>query len=108
YDAGQSSALIYTGKAAMQVMGSWDFSTISTADPAFIKGSKLGWTTFPTVSGGTGDPSNIVGNPANYFSVTKASSDAAKTTAQKYLKEGVMDDAYVNDLLKNGNVPPVI
>src|SRR5207237_5848311 len=71
-------------------------------------GSKLGWTTSPTVSGGTGDPSNIVGNPANYFSVTKASSDAAKTTAQKYLKEGVMDDAYVNDLLKNGNVPPVI
>src|SRR3954447_3722547 len=108
YDAGQSSALLYTGKAAMQLMGSWDYSTIQAAQPDFVKSGKLGWTTFPTVSGGKGDPADIAGNPANYFSVTKAASAAQKAGAEKYLKDGVLDGPYVDDLLKNGNVPPVV
>jgi raffinose/stachyose/melibiose transport system substrate-binding protein len=108
YDAGQSSALLYTGKAAMQLMGSWDFATIQTADAAFIKNNNLGWTTFPTVSGGAGAPDDIVGNPANFFSVTAGSSAAAKATAEKYLKDGVNSDSYINSLLQAGNVPPVV
>lgn len=108
YDAGQSSALLYTGKAAMQLMGSWDFATIQAAQPDFVKSGKLGWTTFPTVSGGKGDPADIAGNPANYFSVTKSSTAAQKAAAEKYLKDGVLDGPYIDDLLKNGNVPPVV
>jgi raffinose/stachyose/melibiose transport system substrate-binding protein len=108
YDAGQSSALLYTGRAAMQLMGSWDYAVIQGANAGFIKSGKLGWTNFPSVSGGQGDPSDIVGNPANFFSVTKSSSAAEKSAAAKYLKDGVMDTAYVDDLLKNGNVPPVL
>src|SRR4051794_3618164 len=108
YDAGQSSALLYTGKAAMQLMGSWDYSTIQAAQPEFVKSGKLGWTSFPTVSGGKGDPADIAGNPANYFSVTKAASAAQKASAERYLKDGVLDGPYVDDLLKNGNVPPVV
>jgi raffinose/stachyose/melibiose transport system substrate-binding protein len=107
YDAGQASALLYSGKAAMQLMGSWDFATIKAANPGFITAGKLGWTTFPTVAGGAGDPTDIVGNPANYFSVTSASSAAAKQSATKYLSTEVSSDTYVDDLLKNGNVPPV-
>ena len=108
YDAGQSSAPLYTGKAAMQLMGSWDFATIQTADAAFIKNGSLGWTTFPTITGGAGAPTDIVGNPANFFSVTASSSATAKATAVKYLKDGVMNDAYVNSLLQAGSVPPVV
>ncbi len=107
YDAGQSSALLYTGKAAMQLMGSWDYAVIQAAQSDFVKSGKLAWTNFPTVTGGQGDPADIVGNPANYFSVTKSSTAVEKASAEKYLKDGVMDGAYVDDLLKNGNVPPV-
>jgi raffinose/stachyose/melibiose transport system substrate-binding protein len=107
YDAGESSALLYTGRAAMQVMGSWDFASIQGADPAFITGGKLGWTTFPTVPGGTGNPADIVGNPANFFSVTTAASATAQKAAQNYLSNEVTSAAYVQNLLQNGNVPPV-
>lgn len=107
YDAGESSALLYTGRAAMQLMGSWDFASIQTADPAFIAGGKLGWTTFPTVPGGTGNPADIVGNPANFFSVTTAASAAAQKTAQDYLGNEVTSAGYVQNLLQSGNVPPV-
>lgn len=107
YDAGESSALLYTGRAAMQVMGSWDFASITGADPAFTAGNKLGWTTFPTVPGGTGNPADIVGNPANYFSVTTQASAGAQKAAQDYLRSEVTSDVYVKNLLQNGNVPPV-
>jgi raffinose/stachyose/melibiose transport system substrate-binding protein len=104
---GASSALLYTGRAAMQVMGSWDFASITGADPAFTAGNKLGWTTFPTVPDGTGNPDDIVGNLANYFSVTTEASAGAQKAAQDYLSSEVTSDGYVKNLLQNGNVPPV-
>ena len=107
YDAGESSALLYTGRSAMQLMGSWDFASIAAANPAFIAGNKLGWTTFPAVPGGTGNPADIVGNPANYFSVTTGASASAQKAAQDYLSNEVTSAGYVKNLLQNGNVPPV-
>jgi raffinose/stachyose/melibiose transport system substrate-binding protein len=106
YDAGASSALLYTGRAAMQLMGSWDFASIQTDDPAFIAGGNLGWTTFPAVPGGTGNPADIVGNPANFFSVTTAASAGAQKAAQDYLGNEVASAGYVQNLLQSGNVPP--
>jgi raffinose/stachyose/melibiose transport system substrate-binding protein len=107
YDSGASSALLYTGKAAMQVMGSWDYAAMLTADPAFIAGNKLGWTTFPAVPGGTGNPADIVGNPANFFSITTAASASAQKAAGDYLNSEVTSAGYVKNLLQAGNVPPV-
>lgn len=107
YDAGASSALLYTGRAAMQLMGSWDYADIQIADPAFIAGGKLGWTTFPTVPGGKGNPADIVGNPANFFSVTTAAPARAQNTAQDYLGHELTSAGYVQNLLQTGNVPPV-
>jgi raffinose/stachyose/melibiose transport system substrate-binding protein len=104
-DSNADTALLYTGRAAMYLMGSWAFPTIKQADPDFL--SKLGYTTFPTVAGGKGAPTDIVGNPANYWSISATASDAQKQAAVKYLREGVMSDTYVNDLLAGGSVPPV-
>jgi raffinose/stachyose/melibiose transport system substrate-binding protein len=73
YDTGQASALLYTGKAAMHLMGTWDFGTITNDDPTFIKQGKLGWFPFPAVEGGSGDPSNLTGVPCNYYSIAKTS-----------------------------------
>ncbi|WP_236788859.1 extracellular solute-binding protein [Amycolatopsis sp. GM8] len=106
-DSNADTALLFTGKAAMYLMGSWAFPTIKQADPDFISGDKLGYVTFPTVTGGKGAPDDIVGNPANYWSVSAGASDQQKQAAVDYLRTGVMNDSYVDSLLANGSVPPV-
>ncbi|WP_431929795.1 extracellular solute-binding protein [Amycolatopsis tucumanensis] len=106
-DSNADTALLFTGKAAMYLMGSWAFPTIKQADPEFISSGKLGWTTFPTVSGGKGDPANIVGNPANYWSVSATASEEQKQSALRYLREDLMNDSYVDSLLAGGSVPPL-
>lgn len=105
-DSNADLALLYTGKAAMYLMGSWAFPTIKKADPDFAA-DKLGYTGFPAVPGGKGDPADVAGNPANFWSVSAQASDAQKQAALKYLREGVMNDAYVDTLLSGGSVPPV-
>jgi raffinose/stachyose/melibiose transport system substrate-binding protein len=104
YDTGQASALLYTGKAAMQVQGGWNYATILKAAPDFIKQGKLGWVAFPALAGGAGDPANIAGNPSNYYSLTSASK--AKDTAKEYLKT-MWTDEYIDGELKSGAVPPL-
>jgi len=105
-DSNADLALLYTGKAAMYLMGSWAFPTIKEAAPEFASG-KLGYTGFPAVPGGKGNPADIVGNPANFWSVSARATGAQKQAAVKYLREGVMNDTYVDALLAGGSVPPV-
>jgi raffinose/stachyose/melibiose transport system substrate-binding protein len=106
-DSNADTALLYTGKAAMYLMGSWAFPTIKEADPEFVSGGHLGYTTFPAVPGGKGAAEDIVGNPANYWSISAQANDQQKQAALNYLKTGVMNDAYVDSLLSGGSVPPV-
>ncbi|MCX5059700.1 MULTISPECIES: ABC transporter substrate-binding protein [unclassified Streptomyces] len=106
-DTGQAEAQLYTGKAAMILQGSWAYGTMATGSPKFVSAGNLGWSGFPAVSGGKGDASNIVGNTANFFSVSAQASAKEKKTAVAYLKDGVYNDTYIDSLLKNGDVPPV-
>lgn len=106
-DTGQAEAQLYTGKAAMILQGSWGYGTINTGSPKFVSEGNLGWTGFPAVAGGKGDATDIVGNPANFFSVSAQASAKEKKTAVSYLKDGVYNDTYIDNLLKNGDVPPV-
>ncbi|WP_027943328.1 extracellular solute-binding protein [Amycolatopsis taiwanensis] len=105
-DSNADTALLFTGKAAMYLMGSWAFPTVKQADPQFAA-NKLGYTTFPTVSGGVGDPKDIVGNPANFWSIAAHAGDEQKKAAVQYLKDGLMNNSYVDSLLASGSVPPV-
>lgn len=100
YGAGGTSTLLAKGKAAMELMGSWEYATQSTADPDFAKNG-LGYVAFPTIPGGLGNPADIVGNPTNYISMTTA---AAKTTAANFLQT-TYSDSYVEGLVKLGEVP---
>ncbi|MER5198620.1 extracellular solute-binding protein [Streptomyces sp. NPDC002755] len=104
YDQGASTALVYTGKAAMEVMGTWEYANFVKAAPDFVK-TDLGYTVFPTLPGGTGDPDSIVGNPSNFLSLNSASTH--KTEALKYLKDYVLNDSQVDAYLAAGSVPPV-
>jgi raffinose/stachyose/melibiose transport system substrate-binding protein len=105
-DSNADVALLYTGKAAMMLQGAWVMTTFKQQAADFAK-SGLGYTTFPAVSGGKGDPSDIVGNPSGYFSVSSAASKAQQASAIKYLTDGVFDKGYVDRMVKSGQVPPI-
>jgi len=105
YDTGQATALLFTGQAAMHLMGGWDYANTLANAPDFINSGDLGWVHFPAVDGGEGDPANIAGNPSNFYSVN-ADSDA-KETVLDYLQNEVMSEEYIESLLEGGAVPPV-
>lgn len=106
-DSNADQALLYTGKAAMIVQGNWIYQSMKTDAPKFLKAGKLGYTTFPTVSGGRGNAKNIVGNPANFWSISTKATKSQKKTAKEYLKSGLLDTSYIKDVIKSGAVPPV-
>ncbi|MFJ2708984.1 extracellular solute-binding protein [Streptomyces sp. NPDC087428] len=101
YGNGGAPTLLNKGKAAMHLMGSWEYSTQLGKAPEFAR-KDLGWTAFPTVAGGVGDAADVVGNPTNYWSVNTRTKhkDAAiaflKTTAAK---------SYSKALVDNGDIP---
>lgn len=104
WDGAGASTLIAQGKAAMHLMGSWEYTNQVTDQPEYAKKDQ-GFTDFPTVEGGAGDPKAIVGNPTNYFSVTKDSKHV--DAAIEYLKQEMSSDAYVDKWLEMGDVPAV-
>ena len=104
-DTNQDVALLYTGKAGMMLQGNWNFSTIQTNKPDFIT-SSLGWFPFPTVDGGTGNPSNVYGNPCNFNSISSTAKSPKNAVA--YLKNAVLSDAQVKGYVGVGDVPPVV
>lgn len=106
-DANADQALLYTGRAAMLLQGSWIYSSMKADAPDKIEDGTVGYTTFPTLPGGAGDPTNIVGNPSNYWSIAASSSPKAQETALEYLNDIVFDTKYSDFLLDGGGVPPV-
>ncbi|AXK34903.1 extracellular solute-binding protein [Streptomyces armeniacus] len=101
YDSGGAPALFAQGKAAMHLMGSWEYPTQLGKHPEFAE-KDLGWAVFPTVTGGTGDPRNVVGNPTNYWSVH--ANVGNKDAAIAFLTE-MASDRYAKALIANGDVP---
>ncbi|WP_031086074.1 extracellular solute-binding protein [Streptomyces sp. NRRL WC-3549] len=101
YGNGGAPTLLNKGKAAMHLMGSWEYSTQLGKAPEFAE-KDLGWTTFPTVDGGVGDPANIVGNPTNYWSVNSRTKH--KDAAIEFLKT-MASKEYAQALVDNGDVP---
>ncbi|MFC5666759.1 ABC transporter substrate-binding protein [Kitasatospora misakiensis] len=98
---GGSPALVAKGKAAFELMGSWYYSTQQNADPEFAK-SGLGYTGFPTLSGGKGDPAAVVGNTNNFYSVLKKTKHPEAAAA--FLKLMYSDD-FVKAQLGIGALP---
>jgi raffinose/stachyose/melibiose transport system substrate-binding protein len=105
-DSSADAALLYTGKAAMLLQGTWVNSTFRAQAPEFAENS-LGYATFPAVDGGTGDVANIVGNPTSYFSVSADASAEQQEQAIAYLKDGLWDESFVDRLITANQVPPL-
>jgi raffinose/stachyose/melibiose transport system substrate-binding protein len=106
-DSNADQALLYTGKAAMMLHGSWTYQSMKTDGGDFVTGDHLGWMNFPAVDGGKGDPSDTVGNPGQYLSISAKASDEQKNIAKKFFQTGVLDDAEVKGWIDTGAVPIV-
>jgi raffinose/stachyose/melibiose transport system substrate-binding protein len=102
-DSGQSRTLLYTGKAAMILMGSWFISTVTGENKDFI--SKVGSFPFPAIEGGKGDPNSVVGTVGdNFYSVAASSKNIPEAfKAATYL----IDDAAVAKRSEAGKIPPL-
>lgn len=98
---GGSPALLASGKAGFELMGSWEYSTEQQADPKFAA-SGLGYTSFPTVPGGQGDPKDLVGNTNNFYSVMK--NTRYPDAVAKFLQLQYSDE-FVKAQLGIGNLP---
>lgn len=105
YDTGEATQLVYTGEAAMHLMGSWDYGRYVSDAPEFLQAGKLGWFAFPEVDGGNGDPATVAGNPSTYYSITEASDSTVAALA--FFNDTLMSDYHVEKLIGLGQVPPV-
>jgi xylobiose transport system substrate-binding protein len=101
YTDGGSVALVAQSKAAFELMGSWYYSQQQQDNPDFAK-SGLGYSSFPTVDGGKGDPTDIVGNTNNYYSVLKKTKYA--DAIAQFLKLQYSDE-FVKAHMAIGNLP---
>jgi raffinose/stachyose/melibiose transport system substrate-binding protein len=105
-DTGGGDALVYSGKAAMQLMGSWDISQMMGEDSSFVNGQSLGMAPFPTVPGGTGNPADLDGNTANYAAVASHASTAQKQAAEGFLQQ-LSTTSYAKASAGAGEVPVI-
>lgn len=104
-DTNEDAQLVYSGKAAMQLMGTWGFGDFVSDASDFVKKGHLGWFGFPRVKHGKGDPKNVVGNPTTFYCISSAS-DARKQSAT-YLDDALTSDSKVDGLIDMGLAPPI-
>ena len=92
--APQAAGQFGDGKAALQVMGNWFVNTQRTqsANQQGIPEADLGWLPFPQVSGGRGDPGEVVGG-VNGFLVTRDAPPEAADFLRFYTSPAIMREA---------------
>jgi len=105
-DSNADTALLYTGKAAMLLHGGWAYGSMKSAQPKFVA-SDLAFGPFPSIPGGTGDPKDVAGNPANYWSISAKASSQEQDVAKGWLLNGMFTDATIDAFVKSGGVPVV-
>ena len=106
-DQNEDARMLADGQAAMVLQGSWTYSRMLEDHPGFAESGDFGFTTFPAVEGREGDPANLVGNPANFWSVSESASEESQEAATDYLSEQLFNDEYVDQMLSTGNLPPL-
>jgi raffinose/stachyose/melibiose transport system substrate-binding protein len=104
-DSNADQALLYTGKAAMMLHGSWSYGIQKANGGNFVQSGGLGWMNFPPIEGGKGDPSNTVGNPGQYLSISSKATSAQQDIAKKFFSTTLVDDDEKAGWVKSGGVP---
>ena len=104
-DSNADQALLYTGRAAMMLHGSWSYGIQVANGKNFVPSGGLGWMNFPSIEGGTGDPGDTVGNPGQYLSISSKASAGEKETAKKFFKTAVLSAEENKQWIDTGQVP---
>ena len=97
------STVFAQGDAAMHLMGSWEYPNQLTNQPEFAE-NDLAYTTFPVIEGGAGDPTAVVGNPTNYWSINAQVEGERLDAAIEFLRLMASED-YARALIENGDIP---
>ncbi len=105
-DSDADQALLYTGKAAMMLHGTWSYGIQKNDGKDFVSSGGLGYMNFPPVDGGKGDPSNTVGNPAQYLSIYSKASPEQKEIAKKFFTSLATEET-AKEWIGNGSLPVV-
>jgi len=103
YDVGASRRLMYSGRAAMELMGGWEASTIENENPAFY--SKLDFFPFPSVPGGKGDPRDVIGTVGDGF--LSISSECKYPQEAFKLIQSLTDEKAMEGRVGDKKIPPV-
>jgi raffinose/stachyose/melibiose transport system substrate-binding protein len=106
-DANADQALLHQGRAAMMLHGAWTYGSMKEEGGDFVTGGHLGWTQFPAIEGGAGDPTTGVGNPASFLALSSQASDEQKAIALDYFANGLLTEADVDGWVASGAVPIV-
>jgi len=104
WDTGQSRALMYSGIAAMEVMGTFNNKIISAENPEFYE-NNLDFFPFPAIKGGKGDPNAVVGTVGDY--VYSISTDCENPEDAFRVLQYLIDDESVKLRAETGGHPPV-
>ena len=103
YETGQTRMLLYSGKAAMELMGSWMIPNARDENPAFA--AELDFFPFPAIAGGRGDPGELVGSLGDQvYSVSTTCPHPDEAFA---LIQQLTDEAAVAERLQDGYLPPL-
>jgi raffinose/stachyose/melibiose transport system substrate-binding protein len=102
---GTTDALVYSGKAATQLMGDWDIGSLVTENDKFVTSGQLGMAAFPTVAGGTGNPADLAGNTASYVSISNNGSPAQIAVAKQFFADELAANSYASAEVQAGEVP---
>jgi raffinose/stachyose/melibiose transport system substrate-binding protein len=105
FSGGGSDALVYSGRAAMQLMGDWDISSILGSDASFVQGGNLGMAPFPAVAGGRGNPADLAGNTASYVGISSKATPAQQKIAEEFFAGSLTSTDYAKAEVAAGEVP---
>ena len=107
YSGGGSDALVYSGKAAMQLMGDWDVSQMLGLNKSFVTAGSLGLAPFPSVAGGAGNPADLAGNTASYVAISSKANAVQKTAAEAFMQDVLASSSYAKATVGAGEVPVI-
>jgi raffinose/stachyose/melibiose transport system substrate-binding protein len=103
YDTGQSRMLLYSGRAAMELMGSWTLAQMRDENPAWV--ADLDFFPFPTVPDGQGDPAEAVGSLGDQ--VYSIASTCPYPEDAFALLQALADPAAMAERVREGYLPPI-
>lgn len=106
-DSSGDVGMLVTGSVGFLLQGAWIYPDIVGASPEIAADGGIGFGPFPTVDGGVGDPENVVGNPANFWSVSASASPAEQQAAIDFLNAEIYSERAVDTFLTVRTVPPV-